>query len=214
MSEISSLKTLYANTFLPGVNKDIADSINQMKASKYKSYFSIDKDIIKELYYDTIRLGYVQLFHKLENFNKELIRMSNLLFSKGENTSIEAFYKNNYQIDILKNWKQNFICEKINWICNRVKHSDGFPDKYPDEISKIIYPENKRIKIEKEQFIDDIDLIQKFYITLMQIVFALGSYKMIIGNFKVDAEFISDDLRNQMCQFENSIQSLLDFYRN
>ena len=97
MSEISSLKTLYANTFLPGVNKDIADSINQMKASKYKSYFSIDKDIIKELYYDTIRLGYVQLFHKLENFNKELIRMSNLLFSKGENTSIEAFYKNNYQ---------------------------------------------------------------------------------------------------------------------
>lgn len=80
MSEITSMKALYANTFLPAVNRDIVESINQMKVSRYKAYFTIDKEQVKELYYDTIRMGYVQLFHRLENFYKDLLKMANVSF--------------------------------------------------------------------------------------------------------------------------------------
>lgn len=34
MSEIASMKTLYANTFLPAINKDIVESIKLMKVSR------------------------------------------------------------------------------------------------------------------------------------------------------------------------------------
>lgn len=34
MSEIASMKTLYANTFLPAVNKNIVESIKLMKVSR------------------------------------------------------------------------------------------------------------------------------------------------------------------------------------
>jgi hypothetical protein len=215
MSEITSMKALYANTFLPAVNRDIVESINQMKVSRYKAYFTIDKEQVKELYYDTIRMGYVQLFHRLENFYKDLLKMANYLFNQDSTITIETYYKEVYKVDIVKNWKKNFLCEKVNWVCNRVKHTDGFPDdNYPIDVSEFLHPKGQRLKIEKEEFINDIDFIQKFYITLMQIVFALSSYKMLISDFKVDDEFISSDLRKQMLEFEGKIQTVLDFYRN
>ena len=215
MNEIASMKTLYANTFLPAVNKDIIESINQMKTSKYNAYFTIDKEQVKELYYDTIRMGYVELFHRLENFYKDLLKMANYLFNVNSTITIETYYKEKYKVDIVKNWKKNSLCEKINWVCNRVKHTDSFPDdNYPIDVSEIIHPKDQRLKIEKEEFINDIDFIQKSYIILMQIVFALSSYKMFISDYKVDDEFISEDLRNQMLPIEEKIQGLLDFYKN
>jgi len=215
MAEIFSLKSLYSNAFLPAVNKEMVECVNQMKASKYKSIVVIDKDQIKETYYDTIRMGYVQLFHKLENFYKDLLKMANNLFNHDSSISIEAYYKEKYKVDILKNWKKNFLCEKVNWICNRVKHTDGFPDdNYPIEISKHNHPKNQRLRFEKEEFLNDIDFIQKFYITLMQIVFALGSIKMLMCDFKMDDEFINEDLKRKMNDMELHVYKLIEFYKN
>jgi len=214
MTEIASMKSLYANTFLPAINRDIVASINQIKASRFKAHFTIDRDQVKELYYDTIRLGYVQLFHRLENFYKELLRLSNLLFSNESKITIEEFYKLVYKVDIAKNWKKNFLCEKVNWVCNRVKHADGFPDYYPLDVSEISHPRNLRLRIEKEEFIQDIAFIEKFCITSMQIVFALGSFRMFLNESIIDTESLDEDLKMKYDEFEEKIQSLLDFYRN
>ena len=193
----------------------MVECINQMKDSKYKAFFIIDKDQIKETYYETIRMGYVQLFHKLENFYKDLLKMANTLFNQDSSISIEAYYKEKYKVDIQKNWKKNFFCEKTNWICNRVKHTDGFPDNnFPIEVQEYLHPKYQRLRFEKEEFMSDIDNIQKFYITLMQIVFALGSIKMIMCDFHVDDEFISVDLKNQIDNMEINVLKILEFYNN
>lgn len=215
MAEIASFRALYSQTYLPAVNKEMVECVNQMKASKYKSLFKIDKDQIKETYYDTIRMGYVQLFHKLENFYKDLLKKANVLFNHESSITIEGYFKEKYNVDIQRNWKKNFLCEKVNWICNRVKHTDGFPDdNYPIEISEYIHPKNQRLRFEKDEFMNDIDNIEKFYITLMQIVFALGSIKMIMCDFQIDEEFINDDLRKKMNDMEINVHKLLGFYQN
>ncbi|MFA6199572.1 MAG: hypothetical protein WC679_04100 [Bacteroidales bacterium] len=215
LSEIASLKALYYQAFLPAVNKKMAESVNQMNSSKYKSLLKIDRDQIKETYYDTIRMGYVQLFHKLENFYRDLLKVANNLFSQDSNISIEAYYKEKYNVDIQKNWKNKYPVEKINWICNRVKHSDGFPkDNYPIGVLEHLHPKDQRLRFEKDELIKDIDDIQKFYITLMQRVFALGSIKMIMCDFNADDEFINDDLRCKINDMKTNANNFLEFYRN
>lgn len=215
LAEINSLKTLYSHVFLPAVNKLMSENINQMNSSKYKSLLNIDRDQIKETYYDTIRMGYVQLFHKLENFYKDLLKMANILFNQDSTISIEAYYKENYKVDIQKNWKKNYLFKKINWICNRVKHSNGFPDdNYPLGISEYFNPKDQRLRFEKEELINDIDNIQKYYIILMQIVFSLGLHKMVMSDSNNDNELINDGLKNKIDEIEMNINMLLDFFRN
>jgi len=215
LAEITSLKTLYSQAFLPAVNKLMSENINQMNSSKYKSLLNIDRDQIKETYYDTIRMGYVQLFHKLENFYKDLLKKANYLFCEDSNISIEEYYKENYKVDIQKNWKNKYPFEKVNWICNRVKHSDGFPDdNYPHGVLEHLHPKDQRLRFEKDELIKDIDDIQKFCITLMQIVFALGSIKMITSEFHVDDELINEDLRSKINDMETKANNILEFYHN
>ncbi len=72
-SEMENFQSLFLNYYIPSSNRSIADSWNQISKSKYKHLLNISKDQLKENLYETIRLGYVGLFHKYESYLKALI---------------------------------------------------------------------------------------------------------------------------------------------
>ena len=80
-SDIQDYKTLYQRYFIPSTNKALVDTKKELKTSFYKKILNISDSQLKENYHDTIRLGYVGLFHKVENYVKDLLKEANLLFN-------------------------------------------------------------------------------------------------------------------------------------
>ena len=80
-SEMENFQTLFLNYYIPSANKSIADSWTQISKSKYKHLLNISRDQLKENLYETVRLGYVGLFHKYESYLKALINATNFLLN-------------------------------------------------------------------------------------------------------------------------------------
>ncbi|HYD90734.1 MAG TPA: hypothetical protein VEA37_04510, partial [Flavobacterium sp.] len=64
LAEINSFKILFSNYYIPSASKSITDDLNEISKSKYRYLITISKDDLKENYYETIRLGYIGMFHK------------------------------------------------------------------------------------------------------------------------------------------------------
>lgn len=195
-SELPALKGIYKNSFIPAINKAIVENKNNINRSKYKSLINITEEEQKELYFETIRNGYVSLNHKIENFHKELIALiENVLFSSILEIveDFETFCKNEFGIEkIKKNWaKGNPYVEKINWIANSVKHCDGFPKEDRPNIfcSIYFYPSDKKIAIKADDFYKDIDQIQENYTQKLQVFMQIAQYRIWLESLKV----IEDD---------------------
>jgi hypothetical protein len=124
-SEIQDFRTLYQRYFIPSTNKAIVDAKKEIRSSFYKNLLNVTESQIMENHYDTIRLGYVGLFHKIENYIKDLLKEANLLYNNGKtgNNSIEEFFKKEYNFKF-NNWYSDFWIQKINCISNCVKHYD------------------------------------------------------------------------------------------
>jgi hypothetical protein len=112
----------------------------------------------EEQVYEITRQGYVQLYHKYENFRNELIQVVDECLSKkwDDKISIRELLWNTmrYEVDDLKTQPERL--QKINWICNCVKHKNGFPiKKFPpkrfDNVDKSV-----KIKIDLDEFTADI----------------------------------------------------------
>lgn len=201
-SEIQDYKTLYQKYFIPSTNKAIVDTKKEIKTSIYKKLLNVSETQLKENYHDTIRLGYVGLFHKIENYNRDLLTEANLIFSEGktEEFSIEKYFKLNHDF-IFNNWYSDKVLHKINWICNCVKHYDGYPKKIPkyEDLSNL--SENVKIKIDHHEFYSDIDYItDNYYQFKLSQVFMLGSYKNVVEN--INHDFITDDLKKKFDELE------------
>ena len=63
----------------------------------------------------------------------------------------------------IRDWQLIKPLHKINWICNCVKHKDGYPIKEPKpkELSQI--EENQRIIITPEEFKKDCDVMNEIF---------------------------------------------------
>jgi len=180
MAEIISYKELVCQSFIPATNKAIFDAKKNFNNSRYKSLLNNKEPDFKETLYDTIRLSYVGLFHKLENYINDVIKLYDLVFSNAFKTdaNIHKWAKDNFQFDI-KNWRQFFISEKINWICNCVKHHDGFPVKEPKPVGFRYSNENERIKISPEIFKADCDFLIQFYPVYLQLFSFFAQHKKL-----------------------------------
>ena len=205
--EIHSFKTLFTNYYILAASKSVIDDANEIQKSKYKHLLVISKEDLKENYYETIRLGYIGMFHKYENYVNDVIVNAELLISELNETStsltkyIELTF--NYKI---KDWKNSSSINRLNWITICNKHYDGFPKKEPKHVSYIHLPENEKIKLTKEDFIQDIDILIKHYNLILQIVFTLALYKTTFDgkDFTIN-EFTDLELHQKIIDGKNQM---------
>lgn len=221
-SEINDFEVLYMNYYIPASSKSIVDGYNEIRNSKYRRLLNVSKDDLKENYYETIRLGYVALFHKIENFKKELIIQANRHFNnfKENTTSIQQYIKERFSYNIEKDWKiENIYVEKVNWICNCVKHRDGFPQLDTKSIFAYKFPKTEKIKIEKSEFKEDINSVREYYLQETKEIFLFGIYKMLQEMFEEEKEFLESN-NDKHLQFienreklEDNIEKLIELKR-
>ena len=221
-SELNDFETLYTRYYIPAATKSIVEGFNEIRKSKYKYLLSVSKDDLKENYYETIRLGYVGLFHKTESFKKELLVQANKHFNSYEesSTSIQKYILEKFSFNIEKDWKiEDIYIEKVNWICNCIKHRDGFPLLDTKTIFSNRYPKTERIKIEKEEFKEDINHIREFYLQQTQEIFLFGIYKMSMELYEIDWEILDSTNEKELKliqdkeKYDNAIKQLIDLKR-
>lgn len=197
-SEMESLETLFLHYYIPSANKSISDSWNQVSKSKYKHLLNISKEDLKENLYETIRLGYIGLFHKYESYLKSLVDATNFLL-KGLNEennllSIEEYCKKEFKINIFKSHHKFTITSRINYISNCIKHWDGYPIKEPIHPDFLKSNPEKKIRIEKEIFKIDIDRLKSHCQLLMSQIMTIG-FKQYL---ELDYENIKESLKPEL----------------
>lgn len=182
IADISSFKNLVLSHFVPATNKAIFESEQQILQSKYKPLLTINKSDLKDTLHQTIRLSYVGLFHKVESYINDVIIMSGFLIEDASLESIDKYAKRKFSF-IVKDWTQFSVTHKINWVCNCVKHYDGFPLKLPKPIFCDRFPENKRLELTPQDFKFDAEILIKFCPVYLQILFMIAIHKSLYENY-------------------------------
>lgn len=180
IAEITSYKDLVSSHFIPATNKAIFNAKRDFKNSRFKALLNTNDIDFHETLNDTIRLSYVGLFHKLENYINDVIEIPDMLFGELYETegSVTSWAKEKFDFNI-KDWRQFYITHKINWVANCVKHKDGYPVKEPKPIGFKYVDETQRINIKPEDFKKDCDLLIQFYPIYLQSMFIFGQHKLL-----------------------------------
>lgn len=194
ISELTSYKELVVKHYVPETNKAIHDSRREIENSKYRHLVDLKSIDLKDTLYETIRLSYVGLFHKLENYTNDVETMTELLFGEflDSEKSLNVWTKENFNFH-LKDWKQFNVVHKINWVANCVKHKDGYPAKDPKPKGYENAKENEKLRIEVNQFKEDCTLLISFYPIYLRLMFLFAQHKMI-----------SDELAEKNSIYDNS----------
>ena len=199
-SDLENLESLFLNYYVPASNKSISDTWNEISRSKYKNLLNLSKADLKDNYYETIRLGYVGLFHKYESYRRSLIETANFLFKdlQEENglENIENYCKSEFGINIYRCHNLFPITEKVNYISNCVKHKDGYPIKEPIHKDFIAYPENKKIEIEKEIFKIDIQRMKIHCESFLTQIMTIGLRQFM----ELDYDIIKKSLKPELLE--------------
>ncbi|WP_108425759.1 hypothetical protein [Flagellimonas amoyensis] len=224
ITEMENFQILFLNYYIPSANKSIADSWNQLKTSKYKHFLNISKEDLKENLYETIRLGYVGLFHKYESYLKALVDATDFLFRdlREENgfLTIQDYCKKEFGINKITNSHHHFnITKRVNYISNAIKHNDGFhrEEIHPDFINPDI---KKRIEVNKETFKIDIERM-KIHCQNLQAQMATIYLKQFLDlDYEIIKESIKPELKESiktkeklMAEKKNMESILSDFRR-
>jgi hypothetical protein len=218
MLEVSNLRSLYQDYYCSAAIECIKHQRNVITKSKYVSVTIDIENELQDIYYLTIRNGYVHLFHSVESFMRLLFDKVNTVCIKENNRPIEKYCFENYNFNIGKHWRRtNQTVEKINWITNRVKHYDGFPSNEINQLpihylllSKFAFDEKVRIKIEIDELVKDINEILDFFITISFIIAKLYVLQLCESLVKSlnNQEEIPLDVRDKINIFQNSYSAL------
>jgi hypothetical protein len=131
-----------------------------------------------EDYYETIRLGYVALFHKYESFIKDMIIQINIFLSKNsDNKEPIDDYSNrkfNFKID---DWNQNDFLKKIYYICNCVKHWDSYPKRGRKPENLFYLPLTEKMKFTKETFKSDMEIMEVIFQIMLKVVLSIAIFQ-------------------------------------
>jgi hypothetical protein len=179
--EIQSFKQLFLKYYIPASQKSAADVLNEIQKSKNKNLIVLTQEDLKENLYETVRLGYVGLYHKYENYRNELIDKAEDLFGdvNQDNTSLKLkeFSERVFNFKI-RNPNYSKTIERINWICNCVKHTDGYPKRYPRPEGFETLHENQKLELDKDDFARDASAMADLYPFILNIVFKIAGYKI------------------------------------
>jgi hypothetical protein len=209
IADVISYKELVCQHFIPATNKAIFESKKDFQNSRYKFLLTTKNLDFTETLYDTIRLAYVGLFHKLENYINDVIKIPDLIFSELYETegTVASWAKQKFNFDI-KDWQQFSITHEINWICNCVKHKDGLPIKEPKPNRFKYADATQRIKITPEEFKRDCELLVKFYPLYLQTMVIFAQHKIATEKplLKEDYKY-SPDLFDKQVENLNKLQT-------
>lgn len=174
--DLGNFCDLYLTTIIPNQLKHIRKLNLYSQKSFYLNLFDKPKSFDDDIF-EITRLGYIHLFHKYESFTKELVRFLNQYLSNkfNEQISIDSFLKKSLMgCNFFQRDNQPPTLGKINWICNCVKHRDGYPT-LPDRPSEFVnVDESQQIKITPEEFGQDIKFMINQYTEIFQITLFIG----------------------------------------
>ena len=195
VSEFHSYQDLFVQFYLPASIKAVQKFKRELRFSKYKSFFNLTEEEYKENYYETVRLGYVGAFHKYESFIKKLIPMMDEFFKELDFDNnflpIKDYLKTEFGIDIKRTTHNFLITQKINWICNCVKHYDGFPIKEPIPRNYDYFDKTKKIQIDSKEFKSDMQHLIKHNQNMLTVFFYIGFHQY----FGLEFEHIESQLK-------------------
>jgi len=152
-------KGLYVEKFIPSC--EILDKELELELNQNDNYgLEINIDNVSSVQ-ETIRFGYIALYHKYESFSKEYMLLLTQYYSKSKEELISIF-KENLNIKIIKPDKG--IIYKFSWVSDCVKHQDAIASLKNNPPSAFVnYPQNRKIIISPQQFsIDTNKLVQEF----------------------------------------------------
>src|SRR5690606_247016 len=141
------------------------------------------------------RLGYVGAYHKYENFLKNLIPMMDEFFKEidfeDKFLPIKEYLKTEFDVELNKTTHNFLVTQKINWICNCVKHYDGLPIKEPIPKYLNYFDKNRKIQIDSKEFKKDMQELIKHNQIMLTILFYVGFHQF----FGLEFLTIEDQLK-------------------
>lgn len=215
LAEIQAFKFLISNYYLPAASRATIEGLKEIKKSKYSHLINLTREDLKENYHETVRLGYIGAFHKFENFMRELVSSAEYLISdiETDNNSLEDYTKKEFNYRII-DWKNYPTVSRLNWICNCIKHYDGYPLKNPVPKTYSHLPKNLKLTFTKEEFIKDIDKLIEQNVSIMQLTFMLAIYKMTfdIGGGGESPNTFRPGIETEQAKekIKNSIENLIE----
>ena len=218
IAEVSSYKSLVSSYYIPATNRAIVESKNDLKQSKYRAILNDSVINFKETLYETIRLFYVGLFHKFENYVNDVIQFSNMiLLEEFEIESSIADWTGRFGFG-MKNWELFNEVHKVNWIANCVKHKDGFPVKDNPPLCFKHLDKDNRIELTKDDFLQDSKNLIEFYPKYLQIIFMFVKHKIIKTELQNKNDYKTNKRKyesqiEQLKKLEEVINKLVEVYK-
>lgn len=213
--ELQTFKNLITTYYLPAASRSAIDGLNEVKKSKYRQLIKLNQDDLKENYNETIRLGYIGVFHKFESFMRDLVKNAGYLISDIETSddSLEKYVKEKFDFKIV-DWKNYPTVIRINWICNCIKHYDGLPIKEPVPRTYRHLDKNKKLTLTREEFIRDTDKLIEQNSNILHLTFMFATHKMFFDSKKYETDSKSDSelsikMRDAKEKLDESLKNLI-----
>ncbi len=198
--EIQQMISLFSTEFLPRTSK-LTHQTNQLwRKSRYKKYLTITDEHLRSNFYETVRLGYISIFHKYEGYVTQILPKFQEHFSEswGDGISLIKFAKKEFDIDLNKHWHITSKLKRINWIVNTCKHNNGYPNpKYPLEYKE--FKMGEKLKLTKKDFVDDAKYIEELSEKFNQLVLNICKFKsnevltsLSDGQLKIEYQKLSE----------------------
>lgn len=177
---LEGLSTLFITQYVPAARRSAARFRHVSSASKYSATLQANMtvDDWNQDIYETVRLGYIGIRHKLENFVKELEKLPTALQAylsdpdePNDTPYLELFniLRDEFQVPV-KDFAGKFTptINRIRVWCNSFKHNDGnvLPNDNDLFSLGLGYQAGQRINIEPEQLQDDIAYLKKYYLNV------------------------------------------------
>jgi len=176
--EIKQMTELFSKQFLPKSAKLFNEERKAWLKSSYRKLFKITDEQLKSNYYETVRFGYISIFHKYEGYVILIIPKFEKQFDESWNSKndLVKFVQKEFDFKLDRHWNLTPRLERINWIVNSCKHYNGYPrqkghSKYPE------FPEGEKLKLDKKSLLSDAKYIEDLTDKFNQLTTKICLYK-------------------------------------
>lgn len=115
-------------------------------------------------------------------------------------------------------WQQVGVIYRINWVANCVKHRDGFPTKEPIPPYFAYDNANEKIKITKDLFKNDAELLIKYTNIYLQLAVFIASYRFLLESRTRSGQILSLELDEKVNdvidQFQQIVVNMIEALRD
>lgn len=192
---------------VPALNRSGVETKNHIRTSQYKVLQPLLMDEVEENAHEMIRILYTGMFHKYENFMRELVELSNEMVKDLGRPDVNKYAKDNFG-QALIDWQKSNALYRINWLTNCIKHYDSFPVKEKPPKEYVMLPHDKKIVITKEEFVNDIDILVEEMIDSIQMAKLMVAHLITYGDPDPDREY-SPEMKTKKIEFDQKIRDLI-----